>query len=207
MRVLRVARKQRDFNADMGAYLDRRKGSAQSGSFNFFNTDSFFSKKSSTKSIPDFDSVETTVIEEQPTKKKSWFSFLFGSGKQPEDVDMDDLPEEVRTEVEEVEQDIEEIDHEVEELEKKRTGLFARLFGALRKKPEPLEDGDLDPEVVASAIGEHGRNEALISDTRVVLKDLHKWLGRLPPEQIDAFKRSPDFNRYKDLLEAYGLVR
>ena len=182
---------------DMGAYLDRRKGTSSS-SFSFFRVDSFSKSKSPSK-VPDVDDMETTIVDRP--KGKSWLARLFGSSSVEED-----LPDDVREEVEHLEEDIEELDHEVEDLEHQREGLFSRLFSLLRMR-KPREPEDVDPEMVASAMGNHTRNEALISDTRVVLKDLHKWLGKLPPEQIDAFKRSPDFQRYKELLDQYGLIR
>jgi hypothetical protein len=199
-----VAKRQREFNIDMDAYLDRRKGGSQKTSFSLFNSDSF-SKKKVPSYVPDVHDQQTTIVERNEPRR-SWFAFLFGTRSSSEE---EDLPEDVREEVEELEDTIEEIDHEVEELEERKAGLFTRFFMLLRmRKPqEPEDDGDMDPSVVAHAMGDHARNEALLVDTRAVLKDLHKWLGKLPPEQIDSFKRSPDFKRYKDLLEAYGLIK
>jgi len=39
------------------------------------------------------------------------------------------------------------------------------------------------------------------------LKILHRWLEKLPPEQITAFKNSEDFKKYKDALNKLGLTK
>lgn len=201
-----VGKRQKDFNADMDAYLSKRRGgdtSSSSSSFSFTSITEIFSKKESANNVPSVNDLEPTVVESQP--RRSWISRLFGSSsknQQPFDEEDEDLVHQV----EEVEHEIEDIDHQIEELEGRRQGFFAWLASLVRSKPNEVEeDEDLDPDLVAQTLQES--QEELFEETKDVLKRLHVWISRLPPEQIEAFKRSPDFNAYKDLLDKYGLTK
>lgn len=192
----------------MGAYLERRHtGSDDSNDF-FKKVDSLIPKrKRNVESVPDVDDINSTVVDRP--KKRSWFWALFSSSSElPEDEELDDLPEVDKEVAHELEDEIEEVDSEVEELEERREGLFSRLFALIRGRPKEDDyEDDIPEEVVAQAMGEHQKNEDLIKETRLVLKSVHRWLGKLPPEQIESFKRSPDFARYKELLDKYGLIK
>ena len=192
----------------MGAYLERRHtGSDDSNDF-FKKVDSLIPKrKRNVESVPDVDDINSTVVDRP--KKISWFWALFSSSSElPEDEELDDLPEVDKEVAHELEDEIEEVDSEVEELEERRDGLFSRLFALIRGRPKEDDyEDDIPEEVVAQAMGEHQKNEDLIKETRLVLKSVHRWLGKLPPEQIESFKRSPDFARYKELLDKYGLIK
>lgn len=192
----------------MSAYLERRHaGSDDSNNF-FKKVDSLIPKrKKSVESVPDVDDINSTVVDRP--KKKSWFWALFSSNSElPDEEELEDLPENDREVANEIEEEIDEIDSEVEELEENREGLFSRLFSLIRGRPKEEDyDEDIPQEVVTQAIGENQKNEDLIKETRLVLKSIHRWLGKLPPEQIESFKRSPDFTRYKELLDKYGLIK
>ena len=208
LRVVFIARRQKNFNDDMGAYLARIKGSSDdSGNF-FKRVDSLIPKRSKkTEEVPEVDNINSTVVDGQ--KKTFWLWALFTPRSRSfEDEDLEVLPEEVKEEAYALEEEIEEIDDEVEDLENKRDSLFARLFSlfTFSKKEEDYSE-DVDPELVAKTLSESQKNEDLINETRIVLKSLHRWLSKLSPEQIDSFKRSPDFHRYKDLLDKYGLIK
>lgn len=181
---------------DMQAYLDKRISGSSSQSSFFKKVDSLIPRRSTSDRVPDVDNVNSTVYAEDKPKKSFFWFLSFKSSKANEQ------------DLEEIEEEIEEVDEEVEELENVREGLLTRFFRLLRggnREPDYDEDGDIDPDVVASQIGES--KEALENETRAVLKIIHKWLGKLPPEQITAFRRSPDFNRYKDLLDKYNLIK
>ncbi len=202
-----IVKNQRSFNDDMAAYIERRKASDDSSNNFFKKVDSLITrKKKVSEEVPQFDEINSTVVDRP--KKQFWLFALFS--KSPT-TDLESLDEEDQEIIEEIEEEIEDLDEEVDELETKKMGLFAKLFSFLRgsrSEEDSFEEGeDIDPELVASTIGQHQKNEDLINETRIVLKSLHRWLSKLPPEQIEAFKRSPDFSKYKDLLDKYGLIR
>lgn len=60
-----------------------------------------------------------------------------------------------------------------------------------------------DYEEVAPAM----QQPVLDEDVREVLKITFKWLKQMDPEQIDEIKRSPDFEKYKQVLDKYGLIK
>lgn len=68
---------------------------------------------------------------------------------------------------------------------------LTRLFG--RKKEE-------DYEVVETA-------PALDEDVKEVLKITFKWLKAMDSELIEEIKGSEDFEKYKKLLDKYGLIK
>jgi hypothetical protein len=206
--VVFIAKRQKSFNDEMGAYIERRRESSDDSNVFFKKVDSLIPKrKKSVESVPDVDDINSTVVDRP--RKQSWFWALFSSKSEfPEEEDLDSLPVHDRKVAHDIEDEIEEVDSEVEELEERRDGLFSRLFALIRGRPKEDSYGDDIPEdVVAQAMGENQRNEDLIKDTRLVLKSIHRWLGKLPPEQIESFKRSPDFIRYKELLDKYGLIK
>jgi len=44
-------------------------------------------------------------------------------------------------------------------------------------------------------------------EIKEVLKIQNKWLSRLPNRKIREFKESKDYERYKEILEKYNLIR
>lgn len=209
-----INKKQRDFNDDMGAYLANRNSRSDSESGSFFKkVDSLIPIKkvfsSSSQDVPALsNAIESTVYEQD--EKPSFFSriiAIFSSSSSPKDLEeeIDDLPEDIQEEIHEIEDELEEVDHEVEELEDKRESLIKRFFSIFRSNKIESEEPEGDFE--HSDAVELDPAEVLKAETRQTLKIIHKWISRLPPEQIDAFKRSPDFDRYKELLEKYNLLK
>jgi hypothetical protein len=47
----------------------------------------------------------------------------------------------------------------------------------------------------------------LDEEVKDVLKITFKWLKMMDPETIDEIKRSPDFEKYKKVLDKYGLIK
>ena len=199
-----ITKRQRELNNDLGSYLDQRKGSSQSF---FKRVESLIPKFSSSDDVPEVSDIDATVVEDRP-KKRSFFWFLFSRAKaRDEEYDEEDLEEieHVEEELENIEHQEEELEDEFEELEEKRESLLQRLFSFLSGKNKRDEEYEYEDEYE----GEDVDDAASIreQETRTTLKIIHKWIGRLPPEQIDAFKRSPDFQKYKDLLELYNLIK
>ncbi|MBN1175977.1 hypothetical protein JXA48_05015 [Candidatus Woesearchaeota archaeon] len=210
-----ISRKQRDFNDDMGAYLANRNSRSDSESGSFFKkVDSLIPIKkvfspSSDKDVPHLsNAIESTVYEQD--ENPSFFSriiAMFSSSSSPRDLDeeIDDFPEDIQEEIHEIEDELDDVEHEVEELEEKRESLIKRFFSIFRSNRSSVEEEM--PDFEHSHDVELDPAEVLKAETRQTLKIIHKWISRLPPEQIDAFKRSPDFNRYKELLEKYNLLK
>ncbi|MGE0793175.1 MAG: hypothetical protein AB7V77_03295 [Candidatus Woesearchaeota archaeon] len=182
-------------------YLQSRLNKKDSNSF-FKKVESLIPKKTTKK---EFSSDSLVYEDEKP--KRSFLSKIFArfysNDNNLEEIE-DDLSEDVKEQVEEIEEEIETVDEAVEELEEKREGLLRRFFKMLFGINEPVEE-DIDVDLVQKQV--KTSEEILKEETRAVLKSIHKWLSRLPPEYIDAFRRSSDFTKYKDLLEKYDLIR
>ncbi|MCF7866591.1 hypothetical protein K9M18_04130 [Candidatus Woesearchaeota archaeon] len=106
-------------------------------------------------------------------------------------------------EMEVMEEEIEEI-HETEDvLETHREGIVYRFLKVLRLtgRKEYVDDEDLEEAIVEQRVIE---TEEMFKDT---LKSLHKWLEELPPDKMEQFKRSEDFEKYKAALRKVGLIK
>lgn len=194
-----------DFNKDFDKYIERRKNKGQTPFFKA--VESLIPKRKSSKKIEEFDDDNYYPNEKE---KKSFLTIIFRKFYTKKNNDYEDDMEPINKtnlneDVEEIEEEIEEVNEEVEELQEKREGLFKRLFSMIFGSNQSDEDEDIDPELVKTEIQKE--QESLKHETRVVLKLIHKWISKLSPEHIDAFRRSPDFVKYKDLLEKYDLIR
>ena len=118
-----------------------------------------------------------------------------------------DVDEHTREELEEIEHEIEDIEEEIDDLQEKEQNLLSRFFQKIFGSSKKIDLEDDFQEEISIPSPRQEEKEALSQETKEVLRLLHKWLSKLSPEQIHAFRRSEDFNRYKDLLEAYGIVK
>ncbi len=179
-----------------------RRGSSPTK--NFLNVNLSFLKFSSDNRVPNVPVTKSTVYEreDKPSLLRIFFSRFFSSQEKKQILEeAEDLPPEVTKEVQETEEEIEYVDEEVDELENERESLLTRLFSLFRRaKTEEVDEEEIE-EV------ELDENELLQKETREALRMIHKWIGRLPPDQINAFKRSPDFQKYKDILNKYNLIK
>jgi hypothetical protein len=104
----------------------------------------------------------------------------------------------------EIEEEIETVDEAVEELEEKRDSLLRKLFKSLFGVRSRVEE-DIDEDLVTKHTP--SPDAELKDETKKVLKSLHKWISRLPPEHIESFRRSQDFIDYKNILDKYGILK
>jgi hypothetical protein len=109
------------------------------------------------------------------------------------------------TQVVEEDDDFEEyenVQHKIESApkDKKEGGFMSKLFNFGSKKQEEHEDDNNQ----AMAMQQQQQN---IEDLKETIKVLHRWLEKLPPDKISEFKRSPDFEKYKDGLRKLGLIK
>jgi hypothetical protein len=188
----------KDFNDDLDQYIEKLRGKDSSFKFPSKNSKKTTSMSKPQK-MPELLSEEEVYVEyEEPSGFKGWIFGLFGSKNVQKDVE--DLPEEVAEELEELEDDVEEIDETIEELEEVREGFITRFLQTMRlarRTQQPLTNDELLEEVVP----------IMDEDVKEVLKILHRWLEKLPPQELKAFKTSQDFSKYKDILEKYDLIR
>ena len=192
------------FNMEMGAYLrSRRREEEDRGEIQEFRA----RKQRSQEQVPDMRPGEVHVEYERP----GFFRRLF-SGKRREVIERsEDLtPEEkqklmeMEAKVEGIEDQMDEIEDMEEDLEVQRESLISRILKGIGFKREPGEDIDEYDEA------EYLRKDAsgaVDDDVKEVLKIAHVWLEQLSPKKKAAFKESDDFNRYKNILVRYGLIR
>jgi len=208
MWVITISYKEKkDFNADLDNYLSQRRG--ESNSF-FPKVNNFFSKNESSK-VPSINETSSTVYEDN-SGRKGRFLFIFNrrsktADKMDEEIEVHEkeFSQVEKQELESLSEEVREIDNEETLLDVEKQSAIARFFSMFfHKKNKSIDDfEEISEDQVNAAVQE----DTLKDETRIVLKALHKWISRLPPEQIEAFRRSPDFEMYKDLLEKYGLVR
>ncbi len=147
---------------------------------------------------------EQVEVQEGP----GFWERLFGK-KEPELVSEDLTPEEkarlraMQEEMAMVAQAEAQHPEAAPELEEVRASLWERFTGMFRsyERRHRLEEKALDLETYERDVL-HDEEEV-----RKTLKTIHKWLERLPMEEKQAFRRSPDFQEYKTLLEKYGVAK
>ncbi|MGM5479844.1 MAG: hypothetical protein ACQESC_00100 [Nanobdellota archaeon] len=195
-----ISKRQKELNESLGSYLSKRKSEGHNFSF-FKKVDSII--PSSSQSVPKVDESQATVYDNTSRKKRfSLFSLFSRGSKNPTEYESaDELDEDVSEEIDEVEEEISEVDDQAESIETKRTSLFSRLFSFLSGRSKE----DIPEEEIAEEV--ETESDELYTETRDALKIIHKWINRLSPQQIESFKRSPDFDKYKDILDKYNLIK
>jgi hypothetical protein len=146
-----------------------------------------------------------TITQEEP----GFWKRLFGAPRKEEMIDEDLTPDE-KARLEKMEQKIEKLDeaeHEHPEaapqLEREKESLVKRFFNLFRgyERRHQLDKRMGQLEVYEAEVA------AKDEEVKRVLKQIHGWLERLPPDEKEAFRRSSAFHDYKALLEKYGLLR
>lgn len=80
-----------------------------------------------------------------------------------------------------------------------KRSLISWLF---KKKNKKVQEDDWDEEeqiVETPSIQEQEYREAI--------KILHRWVEKLDPETLNQFKRSPDFEKYKEILKTLNMIK
>lgn len=101
------------------------------------------------------------------------------------------------------ESEIEAIDDLEDGLEVRREGVLRRFFKRLRigfRGSSVDDEGVDDFEYVEEEVDD-------LEDIKEVIKITHRWLEELPPEVIERFKRSSDFEKYKQVLKKLGMIK
>lgn len=174
-----------DFNKDMDSYIQRkRKGITN------------FSKPKPSRIF---------VNEKAENTKKSPSLFNAFRRRIPSDEEFEQRIKKIKRnqDLESLEENIEEIQEKEDEMEEKREGIVKRFLKLLRR---PVKDNYSDEEEIVHA-SEMNKAEKDIDQLKNVVKITHKWLERLPPEELNAFKKSEDFQKYKDALKQLKLIK
>ena len=102
----------------------------------------------------------------------------------------------------EKEEEVKDIKQEEEGLVEKRENMLTKFFSKVnflkskRMAPDQPEQEEREDE-----------EPVLDQDVIEVIKIGHRWLNELPPGKKRSFKASDDFQKYKAVLEKYGLVK
>jgi len=204
--VVKIAAK--DFNKEIGSYIGKRRSRA--GLFGWKKKQPGVKPKhKKTKVGPD-----VQVEYKQPGLLSKLFSFRRGLIKETEQTEelspeemaklkgMEDEIEETEEKIAKKEEEAQEIKKEEEVLVEKRENLLTKFFGKInifnRRKMEPAE---------ASAQEYVEEVPVVPEDIIEVIKISHKWIGELTPGKKRSFKASNDFQKYKEVLEKYGLAK
>lgn len=188
------------FNDDLDDYLDKLHGKRERSVEVVRKPQK---KQTHTGKMPDQVSEEEIFVEYDDARPSigvgSWISGLFAKKSPDEKYLRDDIPVTEAKVLEEVEEEVEEINEEIEELEEKRDSLWSRFLKSMRSSRK--SDEEMKEELLEKVI------PALDADMKETLKMLHKWLEKLSPQEMRAFKASNDFLVYKNTLERYGLIK
>jgi hypothetical protein len=76
-----------------------------------------------------------------------------------------------------------------------------KTMGWLFNKKKEEEDYDTMETVTMP------QQSVLDEDVKEVLKITFKWLKQMDPDQVESIKNSPDFEKYKRVLDKYGLIK
>jgi len=207
--VVKIAKK--DFHKDLGSYIEKRR-SREREAGKGIRVRIPLRKRRYDEEIPDISPTEVHVEYKKPGFLKRLFTFrkgLIDEAERTEDLtpeemaklkSMEDDIEETEKEIIEAEEEIGELKDEEAELIERREGLLTKFFGKLNVfKRKPMDT------VMINA--ENYEEPALDEDVVEVLKITHKWIEQLTPAKKRSFKASKDFQKYKDILDKYGLIK
>jgi len=114
---------------------------------------------------------------------------------------MENKLEGIEAEIESVEEEKETMDEIEDELQEERESLMDKLLSFLglggRIEDDYEEIEDYNPAQV----------NLVDEDVKHVLKIAHKWIEKLSAKDKKAFKDSEDFERYKEILVRYGMIK
>jgi len=190
-----------DLNKELDKYISSRR-----------DTDmwSFFSprpRKPKVKAeVPDgLATGEVRVLEDE---EPGFWTRLFRREREPvsEDLSPEEMArlEAMQAGMEEIDELEEEHPEAMEELEMERESLLERFFALFRGsgRRHRLERKAAELEYVEDEV-----IPRIDEEVKGVLKAIHPWLERLPPEEKKAFKKSNDFQVYRALLQKYGIAK
>jgi len=206
--VVKIASK--EFNKELAGYIGKKR--VRKGLFGFVSKPGYQKPKSEKKASDMASGVE--VEYKKPGLLSKLFSFRRGLIKEAEKTE-DLSPEEMaklkgmEDEIEETEEKIMEKEEEVKDIKQEEEGLVEKRESMLTKffsKVNFLKSKRMEPDRPESEESED-EEPVLDQDVIEVIKIGHRWLNELPPGKKRSFKASDDFQKYKAVLEKYGLVK
>lgn len=133
---------------------------------------------------------ETSYYEALKENTSNFFGRIKMVFKKEEDFEQESIQE----------SEFEKTTEEYEEPEKKLS-LFSRIFRFNRVKEENFEEDydDYQEENLEEQLG--------FEDYKEAIKILHKWVEKLPENDLKKFKSSSDFDKYKKALKKLGMIK
>lgn len=200
----------KEFNKELMGYIGKKR--VKRGLFGLGPKPGYQKPKSEKKSSDVAKGVE--VEYKKPGLLSKLFSFRRGLIKEAEKSEdlspeemaklkgMEDEIEETEEKIMEKEEEVKDIKQEEEELVEKRENMLTKFFDKVNFfKRKPMDSAENEPAE------EEAEEPVLDQDVIEVIKIGHRWLNELPPGAKRRFKSSDDFQKYKEVLEKYGLVK
>jgi hypothetical protein len=200
----------KEFNKELMGYIGKKR--VKRGLFGLGPKPGYQKPKSEKKASEVAKGVE--VEYKKPGLMSKLFSFRRGLIKDAEKTEdlspeemaklrgMEDEIEETEEKIMEKEEDVKEIKQEENELVEKRENMLTKFFSKVNfLKSKRMEPDQAEPEE------REDEEPVLDQDVIEVIKIGHRWLNELPPGAKRRFKSSDDFQKYKEVLEKYGLVK
>jgi TolA-binding protein len=206
--VVKIASK--DLNKDLSGYIGKRRSMRRGKLFGWNKAVAIKPAKPKSAEVnPDVE-----VEYKKPGFLSKVFSFRRGLVKEaersedltPEEMaklkGMEDDIEETEEKIVQKEDEVKELQQEEEVLVERRESMLSNFFNKinfLKKKQQTQAEPEQE---------ENSKYEPVLDEDVVeVIKICHKWLNELPPGKKRSFKASSDFQKYKEVLEKYGLVK
>lgn len=193
----------------MAEYINvRNVGKSEPKKSSFFrNVNDFFSQSKTSEEMPDLE--ETEVIEYERKSFLENFLGRFFSKKTAREIEeeMESTNPRLLREVEDLEDEIEDVEEVVEDLEGRRESLIQKFLKAVRSMgrkevEEEFEEMDVIGDEIMKPTSSFTDDEL-----KSLFRKIHKWLIKLPSNEIAAFKESQDFEEFKEALNRLKLVR
>lgn len=159
------------------------------------------------ESVPEDLSVDSVHV--LPKEEEGFWERLFKK-KEPQPVSEDLSPEEMQR-LDAMQDGIETIDElekehpeAYEQLEEGRETLLDKFFSLFRsyEHQHKLEKKEAHIEYVEEEV-----IPKIDEDVKEVLKITHKWLNKLGRKEKDNFKKSEDFQKYREILKKYKVAK
>ncbi|MBU0757655.1 MAG: hypothetical protein KKF44_06300 [Nanoarchaeota archaeon] len=129
---------------------------------------------------------------------------LFGRKKTEIIREIDEFEEEVEKDIEEATDDMDEFEEE-ETIAANKPGFFQKLIRLFRFSYDEYDAPSDEEEAIYDELDQ--KNFELPDDVKEIIKIQHKWIQKLAPDKKKEFKESMDFEKYKDMLSKYNLIK